>query len=157
MTRQLTILTIFLFFTSLTFGQRVSKKDSLLIMIKVKSVFNVIKNPVFSEFEKLSTEKIYCIICFAKPDFTDTPYMLERRKFYDNHLKEFGQSNSFSRALKSTDIIIIKNNDHRTDVTVLFTIYQRGELAPGHEGGQLGMYFKKVNNVYKFAGIETIP
>jgi hypothetical protein len=52
---------------------------------------------------------------------------------------------------------MVKENNHRTGITVFFTIYKKDELAPGHEGGQLGMYFKKVNNVYKFAGIETIP
>ena len=157
MTKHLTILTTFLFFTSLSFGQRVSETDSLLIMAKVKSVFSVIKNPVFNEFEKLSTEKIYCTICFGKPNFTNAPYILERRKFYDKHLKKLSQSNNFNRAIKSTDIILIKGNDHRTDITVLFTIYQRGELALEHEGGQLGLYFKKVSNEYKFAGIEIIP
>ncbi len=83
--------------------------------------------------------------------------MIERKRFFDNHLKHIGQSDDFNRAIKSTEIILLEEKDHRSDITVLFTIYKKDELAPGHEGGQLGMYFKKVKNVYKFAGIETIP
>ena len=156
MTRRLTILITFLFFTSLSFGQRVSETDSLLIISKVKSVFNVFRKPNFSEFKKLSTERIYCIICLDKPEFRDAPNM-ERRRFYNHHLKEIGQCDGFTRAMKSTEVILVNEIGDRTGITVLFTIYKKDELAPGHEGGQLGMYFKKVNNVYKFAGIETIP
>jgi hypothetical protein len=158
MPRSLTALIAFLFFSSTYFAQKdVSKTDSMLIVSGVNAIFSVFDNPVFSEFEKRSTKSIYCIICIYKPDFTTEPYMIERQRFYNLYLNEIRQSDSFIRAKKSTDFILIKENNHRSDVTVLFTTHKRDELAPGHEGAQLGMYFKKVNKAYKFAGIETIP
>lgn len=157
MKRPFSILPILFLLTSPSWSQTISISDSLEIRNKVHTVFELFENPDFSEFEKISTEKIYCIICFNRPDLIDEPFMLDRKEFFDNHLKEINKSDHFIRAKKSKKIILIKDNDHRTDITVFFTIYEEDELYPGHEGGQLGIFFKKVNGDYKFAGIETIP
>lgn len=157
MIRSSIILIFFLCFSPLSFGQKVNQRDSLMIMSQVKAVFKLFSNPVLSDFERLSTNKIYCIICSDKPDTSEEPYIYDKRIFFDKYLKKVGQSDYFNRAMKSSDIIIVEENDRRTDIIVLFTVYKKNELALGHEGGQLGMYFKKVNNVYKFAGLETIP
>lgn len=86
--------------------------------------------------------------------------MIGRKEFFNNHLNSIRQSDYFIRATKSNDIIIEDTSGDislRADVIVLFTIYNRNELAPGHEGGQFGLYLKKNKNGYKFSGLETIP
>lgn len=149
---------IFLFlWTSISWGQNISEKDSLEIMKKVNTVFDLFEKPDFKHFKKISAEKIYCIICFDRPDFKEEPNMLDRKEFFDDYLNQIKQSPNFIRATKSKNIILIRENDHRNNITVFFTIFQQDELAPGHEGGQFGIYFKKVNREFKFAGMETVP
>ena len=157
MIKQFTTLIVFLSFSFLSFGQSVTQTDSILIMSKVKAVFHAFNNPVFAEFKNLSTEKIYCIICFNSNEVSNRTNLIERTKFFKSYLRKIRQSESFKRAISSNTIYLVKDKDYRTEITVLFTIYKKDELAPVHEGGQLGMHFRKVNNVYKFAGVETIP
>lgn len=157
MKRHLTILTTLLTLSSLSWGQTITPKDSLVIMANVETVFNLFENPDYKDFEKKSTEKIYCIICFDRPILNDEPYMLDRKEFFDNHLTEIKKCDSFIRATKSKDVRLIKEINQSTDITVFFTIYKKDELAPGHEGGQFGIYFKKIKGEYKFAGMETMP
>jgi hypothetical protein len=40
---------------------------------------------------------------------------------------------------------------------VIVTTTKPGEIAPEHEGGQYAFQFIKINNGYKFWGIDTIP
>ncbi len=157
MKRDLAILFVLFFWTSFSWGQTVAKSDSIEIMSKVKTVFTLFEKPNFRDFEKISTEKIYCINCFDKHDFREDSYMIDRKEFFEKELKKINQTEYFSRAKKANEIMLTKENDCRTDITVFFTTYKKDELAPGHEGGQLGIYFKKVNGEYKFAGLETIP
>lgn len=157
MVRRSTISIFLLCLGSFSFGQHLDAKDSLALMSQVKAVFELFKNPVLSDFEKSSTEEIYCIPCDEGPDTSEDPYMYDRRAFFDNHMKELGRSGWFNRAMHAPEVILVEQHDPRTDILVLFTVYKEGELAPVHEGGQLGLHFKKVNNAYKFAGIETTP
>lgn len=157
MKTHITILTILFLLTSISWGQNISAKDSLKLMKQVDTLFDLFENPDFTSFEKISTEKIYCIICFDRPDFEEEQYMLDRKDFFDNYLSKVAQFENFNRATKSKDIMLMKEDNHRTDISVFFTIYQQDELALGHEGGQFGIYFKNENGEFKFAGMETVP
>jgi hypothetical protein len=83
--------------------------------------------------------------------------MFEKKDFLDNYLPTIKKSEPYQRATKSNELILINENGNRSDITVLLTIYKQNELAPEHEGVQFGIYFKKVNGEFRFAGIETIP
>ena len=157
MKRHLTILTVLLLWTSISRGQNVSEKDSVYLMEKVDTLFGLFENPDLTSFERISTEKIHCMICFDGPDLRDEPYMLNRIEFYEKHLNRLKQFDSFIRAKRSKDIMFVRENGQVADVTVFFTIYQKDELAPGHEVGQFGISFKKANGEFKFAGMETVP
>lgn len=126
-------------------------------MESVDTVFALFEDPDFTTFERISIEKIHCMICFDQPDFADEPYMLDRIEFYEKHLSRIKQFDNFIRATRSKDVMFIRENGQIADVTVFFTTYQKDELAPGHEGGQFGISFKKVNGEFKFAGMETVP
>jgi hypothetical protein len=157
MKRQLNIITILFLLTSPLWSQDISTSDSLEIRRKVDIVFESFENPDFTKFKKISTDKIYCIICFSEPDFRNEPYMLDRKDFFKEHLEEINKSESFIRAKKSKEIILVQENKSRSDITAFITTWKNNEFAVGHEGAQLGIYFKKIKGEFKFAGIETIP
>ena len=155
-----TLLTLLLVWTLVTVGQPIDKSDSLKIMSSVETVFQTLKTADYNSFETISTNKIYCSPCYMSPDFSATPYTLDRKNFFDNYLKDIIQSDYFIRATQSHDIILTNDPDYpyyRADIIVLFTVYKQDELASGHEGGQFGLYLKKDNNTYKFSGLETLP
>jgi hypothetical protein len=95
------------------------------------------------------------MICSGKPGFVGARYTLERRRFYDSHLKENRSIRWFYSSDKVSDIILLK------EIIVLVSLFyshlHEGRTCLGHEVDSWGMSFKKVNNVYKFAGIETVP
>tara|TARA_B100001109_G_scaffold254890_2_gene255875 strand:- start:47 stop:520 length:474 start_codon:yes stop_codon:yes gene_type:complete len=157
MKKTLKILTILLLSSTTLFGQKISSIDSLKVAEAFTALFAAIDSEDLEALDNMSTDKIYCIICSNSPDLSDSPYMYDKKDFLENHLKKIKNSESYQRATKSDELILVKENDHRTDITAFWTIYQRNELAPGHEGGQFGIYFKKINGEYKFAGMETIP
>jgi len=142
---------------SSSWSQTIQQSDSSAVINQMNAVFHLFTHPDLTAFKDISTEKIYCIICFDKADLSEQPYMLDRKDFFLNYLKMISGSESFLRAKQSNKKVLIKEDDHRSDITILFTTYTRNELAPGHEGGQMGFYFKKVNGIYKFSGVETIP
>lgn len=127
------------------------------VELALKSIFENFENPNFETFEEISMEKIYCIICFSNPNLTEEPYMTNRKHFFENFIKKINEFESFKKAKISSELIIINENNKRSDITAYLTTWKKGELAENHEGEQLGIYLKKVNRKLKFAGIETIP
>lgn len=157
MNKYLKILSLLLFGSSPIFGQQVSYSDSIKIVQTYKTLFTAINNNDMKTLMKMSNDNIYCLICFDGPDFSDTPYMIEKKNFLENFLPKIKEAEFYQRATKSDEKHFIYENDHRSDITVLWTVYKKDELALGHEGAQFGIYFKKVNGVFKFAGMEMIP
>ncbi|UII20470.1 hypothetical protein [Fulvivirga ligni] len=151
------ILIILLSTSTYLFGQNITRSDTLEVVQTYESLFSAIETNDHESLMEISTDQIYCIICFDSSDFSESPYMIEKEDFFENHLSSVRNSEAYQRATKSERIILINENGHRSDITALWTIYDRNELAPGHEGGQFGMYFKKKGEKFKFAGMETIP
>lgn len=83
--------------------------------------------------------------------------MIDRKSFFDTHWENIRKSEAFKRATRKTDMILLADNDQWSDISVFFTVYLKDELAAGHEGAQLGFYFKRENGTFKFSGIDTIP
>lgn len=157
MTRILATFFFSTLFISISWGQKITATDSLKVMTEVDKIFKVFSSPKLSEFEQISTERIYCIMCFDRPKSKDNPYMLNRKLFFDNYLQDIGKSDIFIRATKKFEVVLVADNNRWSDISVFFTVYQKDELAVGHEGAQLGFYFKKEKDEFKFSGIETIP
>ena len=157
MKKTLKILTILILSSTSLFAQEVSSDDSLKVVKACKYLFTAIDSNDMESLANLSTDKIYCILCSDSPDLSESPYMYDRKDFLENYLDKIKNSESYQRATKSEELMLFKENDHRTNITAFWTIYKQDELAPGHEGCQFGIYFKKVNGKFKFAGLETIP
>ncbi len=139
------------------FGQCISSADSLKVVKAFEILFAAIETDDMEALINISADSIYCISCSDSPDFSDAPCMFDKKDFLENHLGSIRTIEAYQRATKSDELILVKENDHRTDITAFWIIYKQDELAPGHEGGQFGIYFKRVNGEFKFAGMETIP
>lgn len=148
MNKAIKILTISLLGSAPIFGQNVSSSDSMKVVRAFKTLFTAIETDDMEVLTNMSTERIYCIICSNSSDFSSSPYMFDKEDFLKNHIVTISNSE---------ELILVKEDGDRSDITVLWTIFKRGELDPGHEGGQFGIYFKSVNGEFKFAGMETIP
>lgn len=151
----LKIITILLFCTTSAFSQDISPADSIEIRALNKELFNAIDLIDRKAVSEISTEKIYCIICFNATDVSDSEYLIDKDEFINKHLLTIKDSEYFKRAKMRGRVNLISEQAGR--ITALWTIYKPNEMAPGHEGGQLGVHFKQVNGNYKFSGIETIP
>lgn len=157
MKKKIKILTILLFGGISTFAQNISSTDSLKVVKTFETLFSAIETNNKEILTSISTDKIYCIICRKSTDSPDNRHMYDRKEFLDSYLEKIKNSNSYQRIGKSNELILVRENGNRSDITAFWTIYKRDELALGHEGGQFGIYFKKVNGEFKFAGMETIP
>jgi len=157
MKKTLKILIIFLLGSTTLFGQKLSSNDSLKVVDACKYLFTAIDLNDMESLANMSTDKIYCILCSDSPDFSESPYMYDKKDFIENYLDKIKNSESYQRATTSEELKLFKENDHNTNIIAFWTIYEQDELAPGHEGAQFGIYFKKVNGEFKFAGLETIP
>ncbi len=84
-------------------------------------------------------------------------YFKQRKVFFDDHLESTKNSDSWERASRSNEIMLHRQRGDGVNIIAFLTIWEKDEYAPGHEGAQLGIHFLKVDGVYKFAGIETVP
>jgi hypothetical protein len=150
-------LAILLLGSSTLIGQNVSSKDSLKVTTAYKSLFAAIEASNTEALLNMSTEKIYCTMCIEPTGFSEMPFLFAKKEFIEKHLKAIKNSESYQRAVNGDKVIMVKENKSKKGIIVFWTIYEPNELTPGHEGGQLGIYFEKVNEEFKFAGIETIP
>jgi len=97
------------------------------------------------------------MICEGTLDSQLGPYIVKQDKFFNKYLDSIKNFESWKRAKKSKELILVQENKSRSDISAFFTTWKKNEFAEGHEGAQLGIYFKKINGEFKFAGIETIP
>lgn len=100
---------------------------------------------------------LFCFVCEGKQDAKPGAHGMNRGKFFDHHLKTISKSENWKRAKKMDGLILVYENNFRSDLTAFMKTLKMNEYSPGHEGAQLGLYFKKVKGEFKFAGIETIP
>lgn len=151
------IIVILILASNSCLGQRVSSNDSLKIILLAEKVFKILDSKNKIEFGRLATRKFYCILCDGTVNSKYGPYIIKRENFIDTYLPSILMLESYQRAKVSKKYILIPENDYRSDVTLLITVWQKDEIAKGHEGGQFGLYFKRKGDNFKFAGVETIP
>lgn len=157
MERQVSVLIFVMFANSLAYGQDINEKDSLKIVRAVGIVIHNFENPDYNKFEDISTEVIYCILCDGTLESKLDPYVIYRKDFFENHLTNITNFESWKRATTSEELRLIREESKRSDITAYLTTWKKDEWVKGHEGAELGLYFKKVDGEYRFAGIETIP
>ena len=160
MKKQLIILFIIIISTAITIGQSLSISDSLKLSAAIELVFENFESPDFNEFENISTDVIYCMICEETQVSEPGKYFFNRKEFFDFYIKTISQYDIWERALNSKKIFYHKTHSRNKkfgDMIAFFTVWEKDEWAKGHEVAVLGLQFKIVDEEFKFAGIETIP
>ena len=151
------ILALLIFSPTSILAQQVSNSDSVQVTEAYKLLFAAVDSNDMETLMNISTDKIYCLLCSDSTDFSEAPYMYHKKDFLVNHLSKIKESESYQRATSNDKLIMVKEKGHRSDITIFWTIYKRDELATGHESMKFGIYFKNVNDTFKFAGMETVP
>jgi len=146
--------TIMILFCIKVNGQSLSKTDSLEIVQAVNAVFETLERPNYKDFKAITLDSIKCAIC---DDGQKGAQSIGRSQFFNKNLASVSNHDLWKRAIKRENQIIVVENKPWSDVSVFFQTYKLDELAKGHEGAQLGLWFKKDNGMFKLAGIETIP
>jgi len=137
-------------------GQSVSASDSLKVMLAVERVFRMFENPDYAQFEKESTDWIYCIHCLERPH-PKHYYMLRRKDFFKNHIESLNEFEDFQKAKNSSQMWLSAENNEVSDITAFISAWAKDEYQIGSEGSSLGINFKRDGNGFRFSGIETIP
>jgi len=137
-------------------GQSVSASESLKVMQAVERVFRMFENPDYAQFEKESTDWIYCILCRQRPH-PKHYYMMRRKEFFKNHIESLNDFEDFRRAKKSRKIVLMEKSDGNHDFYVCLSAWERDEWVEGHGGSCLGLFFTNGEHGLLFSGIETIP
>jgi hypothetical protein len=160
MVRSIIIFSLILIMTLVSTGQSISEQDSLQIALEMQEILKGSATKEFHEFKMISARKISCLICEKGNMSKSEPFLFNRKDFFYKHLNKIINYEIWKRAQNSNEIIYFKEpsvNERYSDITVLITIWKENEYAVGHEGSQLGLYFKEINGKYRFAGLETIP
>ncbi|WP_345166244.1 hypothetical protein [Nibribacter koreensis] len=155
--KKLLLLACFLICTHLSYGQSISLSDSVQIRQALDEVFRNFESLNYAEFKKIASKEIWCLVCDAGTPPGPNAQKMSRRKFHSRKLRAIASSESWARARQMNDIRLHKENHPSSDISAIITILQPGEYAPGHEGASIAIHFKKINGLFKFSGIETIP
>ncbi|RQP19906.1 MAG: hypothetical protein EAS52_00870 [Parapedobacter sp.] len=155
------IVTIVLFLTvKVTFGQSYRSLENEEIVEKLTALFDLKPEDAKSS-GYLFASHIFCLLCEVERPFTRVrPYDLEHEEFVTKFWADVLSSGWLQRAQVSDRVFIQETfNDpvERSDYIVFFTTHKKDEVAKGHDGAQLGIYFKREDGVLKISGFETIP
>jgi hypothetical protein len=155
------ILTIILLITvKIGFGQSYRSLENKEIVQKLTTLFDLKPEEATSKGH-LFASHIYCMLCEIERPFTRArPYDLENEEFVTKFLADVLSSGWLQKAQVSDQVFIHETPDDpvkRSDYIVFFTTHKKDEVAKGHDGAQLGVYYKREEGVLKISGFETIP
>lgn len=134
-------------------AQQLSRQDSLKVLRAVDALFQAIEKSDRAAFGRIAADSIRCAVC----ELPEQHQALCKEQFFNQQLKIIRAQTAWKRATKRNKQLMVVENQPYSDVSVFFQIYAPGEIAAGHEGAQLGLWFKKQKQDYQFTGIETIP
>jgi len=77
------------------FGQCISSADSLKVVKAFEILFAAIETDDMEALINISADSIYCISCSDSPDFSDAPYMFDKKDFLENHLGSIRKSEAY--------------------------------------------------------------
>jgi hypothetical protein len=144
----------------ISFGQSYRSLENKEIVQKLTTLFDL-KPEEAKNSSYLFASYIYCMLCEVERPFTRArPYDLEHEEFVTKFLADVLSSGWLQKAQISGQVFI-QETPHdpvkRSDYIVFFTTHKKDEVAKGHEGAQLGIYFKREDDMLKISGFETIP
>ena len=122
--------------------------DTLKFYDRADSIIRLIDERKMEELILNSTDSIKCFPCENKD-------MLASRFFKSELYHIF--TPDLTRRLKSSVKQLHIDKHHAGVAIVFYNIYQKNELAPGHEGGTFGVWLYRDDENLKFTGVETIP
>ena len=145
-------------YTASAWHQKISESDSLRIIEQCKVLLNAIEKNDSIVLDSISTDSIYCPVCVIVPDLLSSrPYAIHKDEFYGIYLQQIKNSEHYQKAAAGTKHIIVQENNSQTDYVIFWSTYQPNELGEGHEGAQFGIDFRKIDGIFMFSGMETIP
>ena len=136
-----------------TLQKKRQKYDSANIL--TDRIINLIEQNDKQELLQLSTEKIYCYLCFDETPIKQEPF-IDKKTFYSNYFSTIFNKELLTR-LKRNEKQIFISSENDSAIMVLYTTYRNNEFGDGHEGAQFVFWLKKENNELKINGLETIP
>ncbi len=125
-------------------------------MQAIEQVFQMFEKPDYAQFEKASTDWIYCILCRLSPHPRHY-YKMRRKDFFENHIESLNEFEDFQRAKKSRKIVLIEEFDKDDEYAVCIDAWKSDEAVDGHCGSCLAIHFHRHGNGFLFSGISTIP
>ncbi len=141
---KLFFLSALIFITTLVKAQ----VDTLKAYDRADSIIRLIDERKMEELILNSTDSIRCFLCKNKNMLASSFFKSELHHIFNPDL---------IRRLKSS-VKKLHVDKHNTDVVIVFyNIYQKNELAPGHEGGTFGIWLYRDDDDLKFTGVETVP
>ena len=138
------------------YSQSLKKSNERELFKIIKKTINDLEKKDIKELSKNSTEKIYCLLCFNKISNNKKPE-IHKKEFYEKKFQSIFDKKTLQKINQNSERIIIEQNSEFSNYIVLFTIYKANEISRGHEGSQLGIWFKNKNGKFLISGFEIIP
>ncbi len=153
---KLKIITLFFSMMLLLSANLYAQLDTLNIFKQTDPIVELILKKDTKKLASLSSNSIYCSLCFKFEDNQPRNYLISKQTFFNKHFSDIFQKDLLDRLERKEKILFAEHSD-QADYIVWYTIYRKDELTDGHEGGQIGIWFKKGKNGLLFSGVETMP
>lgn len=125
--------------------------DTNLIYHKAENIIKLIEGEKIDSLLINSTDSIRCIPC---NEFGINKY-IPKKVFFSERMKGIFTSELISRLKRSKKMVVLQSSPYPAYV-VFYEIFEKGEIAPQHEGVSFGIWLRSDENL-KFTAIETIP
>lgn len=160
-----------------SYGSNIIDNNEYIELVNAWKIFlKAVSTNDIRKIKSLSVEKIRCLACLDNTEEEDKEmgkFMMTEPDWYEKLYKEkiFILINKFCKQdypiifskkfikelQNSKPTYIVEYFNDEKIYEVLITTTKPDKIAPGHEGGQHIFQFIKINNGYKFWGIDTIP
>jgi len=151
------IIGIFSLFASFSCqAQETKQTEEKQILAFADSVVKWIEKKDIKTLQSRTGKLIDCYACSEEFTKNYEGYKLPAADFYKEEFKRLFGADLLTR-LKRNKTIYVKQPEEKNLHVVYYTIFNKDEAAPGHEGGQFGIWVTKENGQYKIYGFDTIP
>jgi len=120
-----------------------------------KKIIQLIENKDVEKLAKLTSNNIYCYLCFDKTP-KKKPF-IKRETFYRNHFNQIFDTNLVNRLKRNKRDLIKGSSSDYGDWGISYIIHRKDEWADGHEGTQFIFWMIEDNSEFKISGIESLP
>ena len=135
--------------------------DSAGLHSFAKKFRNAISQRNKTAIRQMSLKVIHCPICIDEPFVNDVPIdtfinQLIKNRFIRLEVASREQSPIY-RAYENYKGQELAGNETVTVHQLFYSTIKRNELGYSHEGQQIAFRFVKINDEFKFCGLESIP